>query len=107
MDERSSTLTCLMTMNRLFSPTSENAMPDWMLRTALGDILGVDVEQLSRDSLCRSLDRLHPHRQAIEAHLARPERERSLAEFQQIDSSRCLRRSFDPRKDTAFCAGHE
>jgi transposase len=74
MDERSRTLTCLMTMNRLFSPASENAMPDWMRRTALGDILGVDLEQLSKDSLYRNLDLLHLHRQAIEAHLARRER---------------------------------
>ena len=74
LDERARTLTCLMTMNRLFSPTSENAMPNRLRQTALGDILGIDLEQLGKDTLYRNLDLLHPHRQAIETHLAEQER---------------------------------
>lgn len=81
LDERERTLTCLMTMNRLLHPSSENAMPDWIRSTALGDILGVDLERLSKDSLYRNLDRLHPERQRIEAHLA--DRERTLFNLDQ------------------------
>ncbi len=81
LDERARTLTCLMTMNRLFSPTSENAMPDWIRRTALGDILGVNLDRLAKDALYRNLDELYPHRMSIEASLA--ERERTLFNLDQ------------------------
>jgi transposase len=81
LDERSRTLTCLMTMNRLFAPSSENAMPDWIRSTALGDILGLDLERLGKDSLYRNLDHLHPLREKIEASLA--ERERTLFNLDQ------------------------
>jgi transposase len=70
------TLTCAMTLNRLIHPTAEYAMPDWIRSTALGDILGVDFTRLPHDPLYRNLDRLHPHRAAIESALA--EREQSL-----------------------------
>lgn len=40
-------LTEIMVLNRLVAPCSEHAMPDWVRRTALGDILGIDFEELS------------------------------------------------------------
>jgi transposase len=69
-------LTCAMTLNRLIHPAAEYAMPDWIRSTALADILGVDFSRLPDDPLYRNLDRLHPHRAAIESALA--EREQSL-----------------------------
>jgi transposase len=69
-------LTCAMTLNRLVHPTAEYAMPDWIRSTAMPDILGVDFSKLVDDPLYRNLDRLHPHRAAIESALA--EREESL-----------------------------
>ena len=33
-------------LNRLVSPASEHAMPDWIRRTALSDILGTDFRTL-------------------------------------------------------------
>ena len=65
-----------MTLNRLIFPLSEHAMPDWIRRTALADILGVDFSSLHEDALYRNLDRLYPNRERIEAGLA--ERERTL-----------------------------
>ena len=75
---RSSTrqLACAMILNRLIQPAAEHAMPDWIRRTALADILGTDFEALVEDPLYRVLDKLHPHRAAIEAALV--ERGRSL-----------------------------
>src|SRR5271169_964282 len=70
------TLACAMTLNRLIAPCSEHAMPDWIRRTALADILGVDFDALEEDPLYQVLDKLHPHRGTIEAALV--ERERSL-----------------------------
>src|SRR5215475_14194453 len=67
-------LSCAMTLNRLIAPCSEHAMPDWVRRTALGDILGVDLEELTDEVLYRNLDRLHPNRGKIEAALAAREK---------------------------------
>jgi transposase len=69
-------LACVMTLNRLIAPCSEHAMPDWVRRTALADIVDVDFDALEEDPLYLVLDKLHPHRSAIEAALV--ERERSL-----------------------------
>jgi transposase len=69
-------LACAMVLNRLIAPASEHAMPDWIRRTALADIVDFDFEKLEEDPLYRVLDKLHPHRAAIEAALVT--RERSL-----------------------------
>jgi len=69
-------LTCAMVLNRLVTPKSEHAMPDWIRATAIGDLLGVDFAELTDSPLYRNLDRLHPNRVVIEKALAA--RERSL-----------------------------
>ena len=69
-------LTCAMTLNRLIRPAAEYAMPDWIRSTAMAEILNFDSSRLPHDPLYRNLDRLHPHRAAIESALA--EREQSL-----------------------------
>jgi transposase len=74
--ERARLLTLAMTMNRLIHPCSEHAMPDWIRRSALADIVGADFSRLRDKALYRNLDRLYPQRQAIEKALA--ERERTL-----------------------------
>jgi transposase len=74
LNKRERMLTCLMTMNRLFYPCSEHAMPDWIRTSALPDILGEDLEALSDASLYRNLDVLHPKRAQIESRLADQER---------------------------------
>jgi len=76
LSERTRVLTELMTLNRLVCPLSEHAMPDWVRRTALADILGEPFDTLVDESLYQTLDRLHPQRVAIERELA--ERERTL-----------------------------
>jgi transposase len=71
--ERACRLTELMTLNRLIAPRSEHAMPDWFARTAMADILGIDISGVDDDTLYRHLDRLHPKRAEIEAVLAKRE----------------------------------
>ncbi len=66
----------VMTLNRLIFPLSELSMPDWIRRTALGDILGTDFSELNEDALYRNLDKLYPKREQIERELA--EREKTL-----------------------------
>src|SRR5215468_10371390 len=74
-------LACVMTLNRLIAPASEHAMPAWIRRTALADILGVSFDALEEDPLYQVLDKLHPHRAAIETALV--EQERSLFNLDQ------------------------
>jgi transposase len=81
LGERARTLTCAMTMARLVHPCSEYAMPDWIRRTALEDILGADFEYLVDDALYRNLDKLYPKRASIEYNLV--ERERTLFNLDQ------------------------
>jgi transposase len=74
LSRRARLLTEVMTLNRLVHPAAEHAMPDWIRRTALGDILGPDFAVLSDEALYRNLDRLHPQRARIEQALAARER---------------------------------
>jgi hypothetical protein len=69
-------LACASVLNRLIEPASEHATPAWIRRTALADILGTSFDSLAEDALYRVLDKLHPHRAAIEAAVV--ERERNL-----------------------------
>ncbi len=63
-----------MTLNRLIAPRSEHAMPDWMRRTAVSDVLHTDMAALNDEALYRNLDRLHPKRETIERELAEQEK---------------------------------
>jgi len=78
LSERAVRLSEAMTLNRLVRPLSERAMRDWIRRTALGDLVGIDFSGLKKDALYRNLDRLHPNRASIEQELA----ERELTLFQ-------------------------
>ncbi|MDP2972886.1 MAG: IS1634 family transposase [Deltaproteobacteria bacterium] len=76
LSDRACMLSEVMTLNRLVFPLSELSMPDWIRRTAIGDILGTDFSELSEDALYRNLDRLYPKREQIEKEMA--EREKTL-----------------------------
>jgi transposase len=74
LSQRACVLSQIMTLNRLISPLSEHAMPDWIRSTALADILGADFSSLNDDALYRNLDRLHPYRELIEGELSAREK---------------------------------
>lgn len=60
----------ILTAARLIAPSSELAIEErFYPRTALDDITGVPVDKVNKDRLYRALDRLLPHKSAIEAHL--------------------------------------
>jgi transposase len=65
---------CLMAsvlvIARLCEPSSElHIAEDWFRRTALGDLLGLPEAKVNDDRLYRTLDRLLPHKDALEQHL--------------------------------------
>jgi len=74
LSERARRLTEAMTLNRLIPPLSEHALPDWIRRTALSDILNEDFSELEDESLYGNLDRLYPARELIERELAEQEK---------------------------------
>jgi Domain of unknown function (DUF4277) len=62
----------LLVIGRLCEPSSElHVAEQWYRTTALDDLLGVKPEQVYDERLYRALDRLLPHKEAIEAHLVK------------------------------------
>ena len=65
-----STMAAVLVMARLCEPSSELHIAErWYGRTALEDLLGLPAEKVNDDRLYRALDRLLPHKTAIEQHL--------------------------------------
>ena len=56
---------------RLCEPSSElHIAEDWYRRTSLCDLLQLRDEEINKDRLCRALDHLLEHKDAVEAHLS-------------------------------------
>jgi transposase len=65
-----STMAAVLVLARLCEPSSElHIAEDWYRKTALEDLLELPQELVNDDRLYRALDRLLPHKTAIEAHL--------------------------------------
>jgi transposase len=65
-----SAMAAILAIARFIEPSSElHIAEDWYRRTALDDLLGVPAERFNDDRLYRALDRLLPHKEALEAHL--------------------------------------
>jgi len=60
----------ILVIGRLCEPSSElHVAEQWYRTTALEDLLGVSSEAIYDERLYRALDRVLPHKEAIEAHL--------------------------------------
>lgn len=60
----------ILVIGRLCEPSSElHVAEDWYRTTALEDLLRVPSEAIYEERLYRTLDRVLPHKEAIEAHL--------------------------------------
>jgi transposase len=67
-----SVMAAVLVIARLCEPASElHVAEDWYRRTALEDLLGLPSERLNEDRLYRALDRLLPHKAAMERHLVK------------------------------------
>jgi transposase len=63
-------MAAVLVIARLCEPSSElHIAEDWYRKTALPDLLGLPVERINDDRLYRALDRLLPHKFALEQHL--------------------------------------
>src|SRR2546422_5841230 len=64
------TMAAVLVLARLCEPSSElHIAEDWYRRTALEDLLALPASLVNDDRLYRALDRLLPHKQALEQHL--------------------------------------
>jgi len=62
----------VLVIGRLCEPSSELHVAErWYRTTALEDLFGIGAERLYEERLYRTLDRLLPHKQAIEQHLVK------------------------------------
>lgn len=65
-----STMAKILTAARLCEPSSElHIAEDWLRKTALADILGVDEDKINDDRLYRGLDKVLPLKAVLEAHV--------------------------------------
>jgi transposase len=65
-----SLMALILVLGRLCDPSSELYLAEHIYaRTALPELLGVPVEKVNDDRLYRALDRLLPHKEALEEHL--------------------------------------
>ncbi len=66
------TVAAILAIARFCEPSSELHIEEkWYRRTALEELLGVSPEKVHTDRLYAALDRLLPHKEAIESHLKR------------------------------------
>jgi len=64
------TMAAVLVLARLCEPSSElHIAEDWYRRTALEDLLALPASLVNDDRLYRALDRLLPHKPALEQHL--------------------------------------
>jgi transposase len=62
----------ILVIGRLCEPSSElHVAEQWYRTTALQDLLGIAVEEIYDERLYRALDRLLPHKEALEKHLVK------------------------------------
>jgi transposase len=67
-----STMAAVLVIARLCEPSSElHIAEDWYRRTALEDLLSLPADRVNDDRLYRALDRLLPHKEALERHLVK------------------------------------
>lgn len=64
------TMAKILTVARFCEPSSElHIAEDWVRKTALADILGVNEEKINDDRLYRGLDKVLPLKAALESHV--------------------------------------
>src|SRR5688572_8013709 len=62
----------ILVIGRLCEPSSElHVAEQWYRTTALEDLLGIALEEIYDERLYRALDRLLPHKEALEKHLVK------------------------------------
>ena len=87
------TMSMVLVLARWCDPSSELHLAEQGYESmALADLLGVPADKVNHDRLYRTLDRILPHKDALEKHL-----QQCLGELFQIEYDRCFWESGVPR----------
>lgn len=65
------TIARILTINRCTDPCSNYSVPAWAEKTALADVLNIDLSGLNDDKIYYELDKIHKNQVSIENHLFR------------------------------------
>jgi transposase len=63
------TMARILTINRCTDPCSHYSVPMWAKKTALAEVLGIDLSGLNDDKIYYELDKIHKNKVSIENHL--------------------------------------
>ncbi len=75
------TVAKILTINRCTDPCAHYSVPVWANRTALGEVLGIDLSGLNDDKLYYELDKIDQNQISIENHLFRQTYSRASRSF--------------------------
>lgn len=75
----------ILTINRCTDPCSHYSVPVWAERTALAEVLGIDLSGLNDDKIYYELDKIHRNQISIENHLFRLTYDRNPTSFNFVD----------------------
>ena len=75
----------VLTINRCTDPCSNYSVPAWAEKTALSDVLNIDLSGLNDDKIYYELDKIHKNQVSIENHLFRQTHERNPDSYCFVD----------------------
>lgn len=75
----------ILTINRCTDPCSNYAVPIWAKKTALAEVLNIDLSSLNDDKIYYELDKIQKNQISIENHLFRRTYEKNPGSFDFVD----------------------
>jgi transposase len=75
----------ILTINRCTDPCSNYSVPMWAKKTALAEVLGIDLSGLNDDKIYYELDKIHKNQVSIENHLFKRTHERNPESYKFVD----------------------
>jgi transposase len=75
----------ILTINRCTAPCSNYSVPMWAKKTALAEVLGIDLSGLNDDKIYYELDKIHKNQISIENHLFKRTHERNPESYKFVD----------------------
>ncbi len=75
----------ILTLNRCIAPCSHYAVPKWVARTALPEILGLPLDKLTDDKIYYELALIEQNKPQLEHHLSTETHRRSPASYQFVN----------------------
>jgi transposase len=75
----------ILTINRCTDPCSNYSVPIWAQKTALAEVLGIDLSGLNDDKIYYELDKIYKNQISVENHLFKQTYERNPQSYKFVD----------------------